>query len=169
MINIKNNAKKGFTIIEVVLVLAIAGLIFLMVFVAFPALQRNQKDSQRRQDYAMLSSAVSSYMANNNNSLKNLTGDKIRKNITDWINKTGQDPDGNTYNVDVLAWDSKYTNEDTAPKLQKTENNETKYYVYVVKNARCDGGVLKNDGSSRAFAIYGYMESGDHIYCSDSQ
>ena len=34
------NSKKGFTIIEVVLVLAIAGLIFLMVFVALPALQR---------------------------------------------------------------------------------------------------------------------------------
>ena len=30
--------KKGFTIIEVVLVLAIAGLIFLMVFIALPAL-----------------------------------------------------------------------------------------------------------------------------------
>ncbi|MBP6925380.1 prepilin-type N-terminal cleavage/methylation domain-containing protein [Candidatus Saccharibacteria bacterium] len=33
-----NQTKKGFTIIEVVLVLAIAGLIFLMVFIALPAL-----------------------------------------------------------------------------------------------------------------------------------
>ena len=40
----------GFTIIEVVLVLAIAGLIFLMVFIAFPALQRSQRDTQRRND-----------------------------------------------------------------------------------------------------------------------
>ncbi len=38
----------GFTIIEVVLVLAIAGLIFLMVFIALPALQRAQRDSQRK-------------------------------------------------------------------------------------------------------------------------
>lgn len=44
--NIKNT--KGFTIIEVVLVLAIAGLIFLMVFIALPALQRGQRDTQRR-------------------------------------------------------------------------------------------------------------------------
>ena len=36
--------KKGFTIIEVVLVLAIAGLIFLMVFIALPALQRSQRN-----------------------------------------------------------------------------------------------------------------------------
>ncbi|MCL2869540.1 prepilin-type N-terminal cleavage/methylation domain-containing protein, partial [Candidatus Saccharibacteria bacterium] len=34
--------RQGFTIIEVVLVLAIAGLIFLMVFIALPALQRSQ-------------------------------------------------------------------------------------------------------------------------------
>ena len=32
--------KNGFTIIEVVLVLAIGGLIFLMVFIALPALQQ---------------------------------------------------------------------------------------------------------------------------------
>ena len=36
--NLKSQTKKAFTIIEVVLVLAIAGLIFLMVFIALPAL-----------------------------------------------------------------------------------------------------------------------------------
>ena len=42
------NERGGFTIIEVVLVLAIAGLIFLMVFIALPTLQRSQRDTQRR-------------------------------------------------------------------------------------------------------------------------
>ena len=60
----KNIGKQGFTIIEVVLVLAIAGLVFLMVFVAFPALQRNQRDAQRRQDFANLSSQLSQLRAN---------------------------------------------------------------------------------------------------------
>ena len=45
---LNNQTNKGFTIIEVVLVLAIAGLIFLMVFIALPALQRNQRDTQRK-------------------------------------------------------------------------------------------------------------------------
>ena len=40
--------KKGFTIIEVVLVLAVAGLIFLMVFLALPALQRAQRDTTKK-------------------------------------------------------------------------------------------------------------------------
>ena len=61
-----NNNKKGFTIIEVVLVLAIAGLIFLMVFIALPALQRSQRNTRRRQDMARILSAVNDYQANNN-------------------------------------------------------------------------------------------------------
>lgn len=57
--------KKGFTIIEVVLVLAIAGLIFLMVFIALPALQRGQRDSQRRDDMSRFSSQLTSFSTNN--------------------------------------------------------------------------------------------------------
>lgn len=59
-------AKKGFTIIEVVLVLAIAGLIFLMVFIALPTLQRSQRNTRRRQDMARILSALNDYQANNN-------------------------------------------------------------------------------------------------------
>lgn len=59
--NFQTNKKDGFTIIEVVLVLAIAGLIFLMVFLALPALQRNQRDSQRTQDAAQAISQLQSY------------------------------------------------------------------------------------------------------------
>ena len=43
------NRQSGFTIIEVVLVLAIAGLIFLVVFLALPQLQQSQRDNERRQ------------------------------------------------------------------------------------------------------------------------
>ena len=57
--------KKGFTIIEVVLVLAIAGLIFLMVFIALPALQRSQRNTQREDDIARFLTAVNDYQTNN--------------------------------------------------------------------------------------------------------
>ena len=57
--------KKGFTIIEVVLVLAIAGLIFMMVFLALPALQRAQRDTQRRDDMARFAAQISQYQTNN--------------------------------------------------------------------------------------------------------
>ena len=62
------NSKQGFTIIEVVLVLAIAGLIFLMVFVALPALQRSQRDTARRNDIARVDTSLTQYQTNHQNS-----------------------------------------------------------------------------------------------------
>lgn len=56
---------KGFTIIEVVLVLAIAGLIFLMVFIALPALQAGQRDTARKSDVSNVAAAVNSYSSAN--------------------------------------------------------------------------------------------------------
>lgn len=61
--------KSGFTIIEVVLVLAIAGLIFLMVFIALPALQRSQRDTQRRNDVSRVATALTQYQANHGGNL----------------------------------------------------------------------------------------------------
>ena len=59
------NSRKGFTIIEVALVLAIAGLIFMMVFIALPALQRSQRDTQRSNDMSRVSTALNNFAANN--------------------------------------------------------------------------------------------------------
>lgn len=69
--NTKQQAK-GFTIIEVVLVLAIAGLIFLMVFTALPALQRSQRDTQRKNDLSRAMTAVNNYTTNNRGALPTL-------------------------------------------------------------------------------------------------
>lgn len=125
--NIK--VKKGFTIIEVVLVLAIAGLIFLMVFVAFPALQRSQKDTQRQNDISRLSTQINNFKTNNTggipgNAAKNdgltskVTGRYEKKTGTEaakigtWAyfydnymlagNDTFQDPDGDPYGLEVV-------------------------------------------------------------------
>ena len=61
----KHKLYRGFTIIEVVLVLAIAGLIFLMIFLGLPALQRSQRNTARKQDYSTIASAIQTYKANN--------------------------------------------------------------------------------------------------------
>jgi prepilin-type N-terminal cleavage/methylation domain-containing protein len=54
----------GFTLIEVMFVLAIAGLILLIVFEALPALQRSSRNNQRRQDVQTILEAVSHYELN---------------------------------------------------------------------------------------------------------
>ncbi|MFI5275442.1 MAG: type II secretion system protein [Candidatus Saccharimonadales bacterium] len=61
--NIKRN--DGFTIIEVLIVLAIAGLIMLIVFLAVPALQRNARNTSRKSDASSLGSAIAEYVNNN--------------------------------------------------------------------------------------------------------
>lgn len=82
----KNNNMKGFTIIEVVLVLAIAGLIFLMVFIALPALQRNQRDQARKNDASIISSAVTSFTSNNRGTFPDTT--QLGTYITDKSDNT---------------------------------------------------------------------------------
>ena len=57
--------KEGFTIIEVMIVLAIAGLILLIVFLAVPALQRNSRNTQRKNDVQAALGAISEYESNN--------------------------------------------------------------------------------------------------------
>ena len=59
----------GFTIIEVLIVLAIAGLIMLIVFLAVPALQRNARNTSRKSDASSLASAISEYINNNDGQL----------------------------------------------------------------------------------------------------
>lgn len=61
--------QSGFTIIEVLIVLAIAGLIMLIVFLAVPALQRNSRNTQRRDDISKLLGLVTEYGGNNNNTI----------------------------------------------------------------------------------------------------
>jgi prepilin-type N-terminal cleavage/methylation domain-containing protein len=57
----KRKASAGFTIIEVLIVLAIAGLIMMVLFLAVPALQRNARNAQRKRDVGMIASAYQEY------------------------------------------------------------------------------------------------------------
>ena len=59
----------GFTIIEVMIVLAIAGLILLIVFEAIPTLERNGRNNQRKQDVQAILAAVSHYELNHSGNM----------------------------------------------------------------------------------------------------
>lgn len=80
--------KQGFTIIEVVLVLAIAALIFLMIFVAWPALQRNQKDTARKNDASSVAAAIGSYKSNNSGKIPTTSNFGTFK--TNYVDSTAQ-------------------------------------------------------------------------------
>ena len=125
----KGESKKGFTVIEVVLVLAIAGLIFVMVFVALPALQRSARDNARRDDMMKFVSEVKRYQTNNRGALpgsgEEISGGSIgvtwgedgsalseKKTNTwggfyrDYLGKNFIDPDGEHYQLTVVKCDA---------------------------------------------------------------
>jgi prepilin-type N-terminal cleavage/methylation domain-containing protein len=55
---------KGFTLIEIVLVLAIAGLIMVVVFLAVQGAQRSRRDYQRKDDLAHTVAAITAWASN---------------------------------------------------------------------------------------------------------
>lgn len=161
----KNQIKKqktGFTIIEVVLVLAIAGLIFLMVFVALPALQRSQRDTQRRQDLSRAITAVQNYQTNNKGNIPSFDSSFISGYLT--VNgDTFQDPSGTPYGfynkttsgsagiVDCGVTSGDCTGAQ-APDTFKAG------YIVAVKNATCDGEKAVYSSGPNKFAILMKLE-----------
>lgn len=66
---LKNRTLGGFTIIEVMIVLAIAGLIMVIVFLAIPQLQRSQRNNARQAVMNRISTEVNNFASNNNGNI----------------------------------------------------------------------------------------------------
>ena len=158
-------SKKGFTIIEVVLVLAIAGLIFLMVFIALPNMQRSQRDTQRRNDYAAFSSGVTTWVTNNTGQMPApctaAQPDCIR--LRTLLNSQGTDPEGVEYAITVRACGNGVAN-----GADCTGNQPQTHNVVLVTEATCDGAAPVKKAGARNFAIYGYIENTPNTYCGAS-
>ncbi len=164
----QTNTMKGFTIIEVVLVLAIAGLIFLMVFIALPALQRSQRDTQRRDDMSRLMSAITAYQSNNNGKIPT---DATSKNtlVNNYLTTGGDtfvDPDGNNYEVQTpISISAEKTQISSGTTFEGSGHK-----VYIMINAKCkDGseGVVSYKKGNRNYAVL-YKLEGAGIYCGDN-
>jgi prepilin-type N-terminal cleavage/methylation domain-containing protein len=93
----------GFTIIEVLIVLAVAGMILLIVFEAVPALLRSSRNNQRRQDVSTILGAVSHYELNNSGAMPPNCGHAAQPSCTNSFLKYSKsklsyfDPDTVTY------------------------------------------------------------------------
>jgi prepilin-type N-terminal cleavage/methylation domain-containing protein len=145
--------EKGFTIIEVVLVLAIAGLIFLMVFIALPALQRSQRDTQRKNDLSRLNTALSSYQSNNRGSLPTNWATFVSGYVTT-SGDTFVDPSGTAYNVSATA---------TLP----TSFDSASPYIVVTTGATCNGEDISTGQGARKVAFQMKLE-GSGVACQNN-
>lgn len=155
--------EKGFTIIEVVLVLAIAALIFLMVFIALPALQRNQRDAARKTVLGKVSSAVTTYQSNSRGSQP--TNGAALKGYVDGADATGVKAATPTNAFKGTASDTLVDNDYvvtvTAYQSGMTIGAADTNVVQVVTGAKCDPtGHTAVAGSTRNAAVITVMENG---------
>ncbi len=70
----KKTEERGFTIIEVMIVLAIAGLIILIVLLAVPALQRSGRNTAIKNDASAIVAGISEFSSNNDGGLPTTGG-----------------------------------------------------------------------------------------------
>ena len=190
------NPKKGFTIIEVVLVLAIAGLIFLMVFVALPALQRSQRDTARRNDIARVDTSLTQYQTNHQNSPTTLpTGshtwtpsadeqkngtiacnatNEACKFVRDYMNSGTSGTAGSSKPNEFKDPDGTYYSlqideqGDTAFEYSNSGNPSImNHVVYIRTGAKCSDDKAVKD-TARHYAVL-YRLEGAGVYCIDDQ
>lgn len=89
--------EKGFTLIEIVLVLAIAGLLLVIVFLAVQGAQRSRRDGQRQQDAGRALAAVESCAANNSGDYTNCRTDANLNTATNKYFYQQKSPGGTMY------------------------------------------------------------------------
>ena len=165
--------KKGFTIIEVSLVLAIAGLIFLMVFIALPALQRSARDTQRREDMLNLISQIKKYQSNNRGTLPTGSGkisfDAGAAEKASWagfyknyLGENFKDPSGG---VNYVLSVSDCSGENCSGLSAASFPNE--YQVIIKKGATCSGETASKVANPRKLAVLYKLEGGG-IFCENT-
>lgn len=172
------NIKQGFTLIEVVLVLAIGGLIILMALVVFPNAMANLNDTQRREDYAQLATNVNQYSSSNNGKIIRLVGTKAKLSddacrtldAATYINSTGEDPDGYPYTLIACTYKGWQSTQNS--KIPVSDNTGTE--VFLVIGADCDGesddekvtfSIPGENNSTKAYAVFGGLQTGSKTYC----
>ncbi|HTH72240.1 MAG TPA: type II secretion system protein [Candidatus Pristimantibacillus sp.] len=150
----QSKKEQGFTIIEVLIVLAIAGLILLVVFLAVPALQRNARNTQRTEDAGNILSAITEFATNNNGSLPAAGGTGgSGSSLTVGGSGTNTVPVNLGYydaaNVSIVAWSTGLTNTSTTDK------------AIIVKGAVCSTTTTGDpaSGSTRAVVILYTLET----------
>ena len=175
--------KKGFTIIEVLLVLAIAGLIFLMIFIAWPALSRTQRDAKRRDDISVMLKKLKDYQTNNRGALPTGRGTNISYQATipankqfsweafyhDYLTDSFEDPNGRHYVFDVADCGSSGSVVGSACSASSTVPAGAQFgeNMKVVIQASCDGERAVASNNPRKVAVQYKLEGGG-IYCANT-
>lgn len=175
--SVTTDQKQGFTIIEVVLVLAIAGLIFLMVFLALPALQRGQRDNQRQQDLSRISTQVNAFSQNARGKVptESTLGDFVENYLggptSTQASGEYSDPSGVPETADEnISSDGGYIVRYQSGPIPGVDEKTTGIVYYSAGTVcRDDGSGSVDEGKARNFTLRAVLENQATPYCIDNQ
>lgn len=155
MIKNLKNRQEGFTIIEVMIVLVIAAVILLIVFLAVPALQRNSRNTQRKNDAAGLLAGAGEFLNNNSGKVP-----------TAWANNQITGATGTIAAGAKLGYYTAATVQ--ATQVTTAPNADT---LILVTGAKCGATTGTTAAQTRGFAVVYGIENGGGTYsstCTDS-
>lgn len=180
----KIKKQEGFTLIEVMIVIAIAGLIMVVALIAIPQLQRNQRNNARQSIASRVVTELGNYAGNNNGEVLDSTDEDELDGFYDRYMGCGNAADADDEQtltacaVDItdprvgesMIMEQGVTAPTDAPTLDLDDTDQTDGgelgILYYSDGLACDGEDVV-DGSTRTFALYTVMEGGA-IYCLDN-
>ena len=158
-------SQKGFTIIEVMIVLAIAGVIIAAVLVAVPQLQKNQRNTSRRAILGRVKTELDNYIGNNNGSVPSnaLFATGATSFTTKYLNPASSftDPNGNAVTYDTYVAGGIHA-------TPVTPTGNTAAGILYNSTATCSGEDVTGAGTSRQYAVSIGLEGGA-AYCLDNK
>jgi prepilin-type N-terminal cleavage/methylation domain-containing protein len=157
----KKQNKKGFTIIEVLFVLVIAGIIMLIVFVAIPQLRKQTRNTQMKDVMSRISAELENYSTQANGSYPgdNTSFGNFKVNYIEKQQKQFKDPLSDS----IVAIVQSSVTSDLVDFDSDPRN------VLYMKGKKCtsDGQNVEN-GTSRSYALVTHLN--DNVpYCLDNQ
>ena len=163
----KIKSKSGFTIIEVLIVLATAGLILVIIFIAVPVLQKNSRNNRRRNDLGRFYTAVEEYRLERNAAGTALfTGPSDSASFSDFKNNhLGPEFKVNYGNSNIIMADA-----NTTPHTYKPNVDQIVYFAWHFCNEGSEHtshSVASSSHEKHAFSVLIGMEN-NFYYCLDN-
>lgn len=177
----------GFTIIEVLIVLAVAGLIMAIVLVAIPQLQRNQRNQARRDVANRMKTELDAYAGNNNGRIPDDATEinNYRDRYLSGVNT--EDPStglpmaiifqsgtitAGTPNLDdseaVLQNNDNGTPADTSDDFTTKTSGGDLGVIYYSTTFRCNGESVESVPGGNRNYVFVTVQEGGAIYCVDN-
>ena len=160
MISLKNKASKGFTIVELLIVIVVIGILAALVVTTYNGIQQKARDTERKTDLNAMHSHAEAFQAENAKypSLAQVNDATFRSTSMKGLDSAAmQDPKWSSSNASCTA--------SGAVQLQNSGTPASGCYGYQSTPAGCDNGA---GGDCSGYTITATLESGGTYFVKQS-